>query len=75
MSLENGKIVIHAAHERDAEKFWKKLKLKDVEKCFICGSDVTFKNFSAISPWNGTIVVICDKGSCFLISILEREIE
>lgn len=70
MTIENGKVVIHAVHERDAEKFWKGLGLKDVEKCFICGDEVTWKNFSAVSPWrvNGekTIVVLCETGSCFM---------
>jgi len=69
MSVENGKVVIHAVHERDAEKFWKKLGLKDVEKCFICGKDVTWRNFAAVSPWEEDgkkrIVVICEDGSCF----------
>lgn len=65
MSVKNGAVVIHAVHERDAEKFWKKLKLKDVEKCVICGADVTHKNFSAISPWDGEIIVICERGLCF----------
>lgn len=63
--IENGKVVIHAVHERDAEKFWRKLELKVVEKCFICGAEVTCDSFSAISPWNGEIVVICESLSCF----------
>lgn len=67
--IQNGKVVIHAVHERDAEKFWKKLELKEVEKCFICGKDVTWRTFGAVSPWveggKKTIVVICEDLNCF----------
>ena len=65
MEIENGKVVIHAVHERDAGQFWKKLGLKETEPCFVCGEDVTAKSFSAVAPFEGRVVVCCESGSCF----------
>jgi len=59
------KITIHAVHEREAKNFWKSLGLKDEEKCFICGDNVTAESFSAVAPYKGTVVVCCGKGACF----------
>jgi len=58
-------ITIHAVHERDARKFWKSLELKDEEKCYVCGDSVTADSFSAVAPHKGTVVVCCEKGTCF----------
>jgi len=60
------KITINAVHERDAKKFWKKLKLKDNEPCFVCASDVTSTTFAALGSYEGKVVVCCEVGSCFL---------
>lgn len=78
MTIENGKFVIRAVHERDAEKFWKKLGLKEVEKCFICERDVTWRNFGAVSPWvignQKGIIVICESSDCFFeFNIMRRD--
>jgi len=74
MTLEDGKIVIHAVHERDAEQLWKQLGLKEKEKCIVCGKDVTPNNFSALAPWTGKqIAVVCESGSCFFrFNIMRR---
>lgn len=77
MSIENGKAVIHAVHKRDAKKFWSSLELKKVEKCFICGKDVTWESFGAISPWidasGKRIVVLCEDLNCvFEFNIKKR---
>ena len=66
MSVVNGKFVIHAVHERDVERFWKGLELKDVEKCFMCGCDVTWKSVGAFSSWDGEVVVVCKDLKCFV---------
>jgi len=58
-------ITINAVHERDAEAVWKKLGLKSEEPCFVCGDMVTAKEFCAIAPYNGKVVVCCEKGHCF----------
>jgi len=65
MTIENGKVVIYAVHERDAEKFWEKLELERVEPCFVCGCPVTPKSFSAVGVCKGKVVVCCYKGECF----------
>lgn len=84
MTVENGKVVIHAVHEKDAEKFWEKLKLKEVEKCVICGVDVTYKTVGAFLPIKGKVRVICEKLLCFSelvrlknssLKILEKEVK
>jgi len=59
------KITIHAVHERDAEKMWNKLELKETEPCFVCGQDVTHKSFAALGVHNKEIVVCCENGGCF----------
>ena len=59
------KITINAIHSRDAEKFWRKLGLKKTEPCFVCGADVTAKDFAALGKNGGRIVVCCEKGHCF----------
>lgn len=64
MVIKNGKVVIHAVHERDAKGVWKKLKLKDVEKCLICNKDVTYDTFGALTPWEGEVRVICESLNC-----------
>lgn len=70
------KVTIHAVHERDAKQLWNKLKLKPVEKCFICGKDVTYENFNAILPWTKDneriIAVVCDSGRCFFEMTIKR---
>ena len=58
-------ITINAIHLADAERMWKKLGLKPVEKCFVCGADVTAKDFAALGTKDGKIVVCCEKGHCF----------
>jgi len=65
MTIEKGKVVIHAVHNRDVEAFWKKLGLKEVEKCFICGKDVTPKNVGAFAPIKGEPKVICGELYCY----------
>ena len=59
-------IVIHAVHERDAEKFWEKLELEKIEPCFVCGCPVTSKSFGAIGVCKEKVVVCCYKAGCFL---------
>jgi hypothetical protein len=66
MTIENGKVVIHAVHERDAEAFWKKLELGREEPCFVCGFPVTSKSFGAVGACKGKVVVCCDNGRCFM---------
>lgn len=73
MSVENGKVVIHAVHEREVEKFWKKLKLQKVEQCLICRCVVTWKNVGAFVPWEGKVAVICEKPLCFGRLIEKKE--
>lgn len=58
-------ITINAIHERDVEAVWKKLGLKSVEECFVCGAKVTVKDFAAFGCKNGKVVVCCEKGHCF----------
>ena len=66
--IENGKVVIHAVHERDIKGMWKKLKLKKIENCFVCGKDVTHENCGAFAPLKikgiKTVGVICEKLHC-----------
>jgi hypothetical protein len=59
------KVIINAVHERDAKKYWEHLGMKEKEKCFICGTEVTWRNFSALGAIKGDIKVACEKGSCF----------
>jgi len=75
MSLEDGRIVIHAVHKRDAEQLWTQLGLKETEKCIVCGKDVTPNNFSALAPWTEKqIVVVCESPSCFFkFNIMRRD--
>jgi len=78
MSVENGKVVIHAVHERDAEEFWKKLGLKETETCFVCGEGVTAKTFGAVAPFKGKVVVCCESPHCFFhfkLKMKEKEKE
>ena len=65
MVIKDGKVVINAVHDRDAEWLWKKLKLKDTEPCFVCGTNVTYKTMGAVAKHKGKVVVICEKLSCF----------
>ena len=64
-AIKDGKVVINAVHDRDAEQMWKRLKLSSVEQCVICNADVTWNTFSAIIPVDGKVKVACDKGVCF----------
>jgi len=65
MTIENGKLIIHAVHDRDVKGVWHKLGLKDEEKCAICGSVVTVMNVGAFSLFAGDVSVCCEKLSCF----------
>ena len=65
MTVENGKVVIHAVHEKDTERFWKTLGLKEVEKCAVCGKDVTWETVGAFGTLAGKVRVVCEKGHCF----------
>jgi len=65
LTVENGKVVIHAVHERNAKEFWKRMELEDVEKCVVCGAEVTWKNFGAVGVLAGNVRVVCEKGLCF----------
>ncbi len=64
-SIKNGKVKIYTVRNRDVKGFWKKLGLKDVEKCAICGCEVTVENVGAFSPFAGDVSVCCGKLSCF----------
>lgn len=66
MSIENGKVVIYAVHERDADAFWMKLELGKEEPCFVCGYPVTSKSFGALGACKGKVVVCCEAGKCFM---------
>jgi len=67
MTLENGKVVIHAVHDRDVEGFWKMLELKEVEKCACCSKEVTPQNVGAFGGLAGKVRVVCENGHCLLI--------
>lgn len=75
MTVENGKVVIHAVHDRDVEKMWKSLELNEVEKCAICGNDVTPKTVGAFGALAGKVRVCCEKGLCFAMfdSLVHRK--
>ena len=67
MSIVNGKVVIHAVHERDAEKFWKKLELKDVEDCAVCGKGVAWETVGAFGALAGKVRVCCENLHCLYV--------
>lgn len=66
MAIKNGKVIIHAVHYRDVKGLWKKLKLKEVESCAICGEEVTTDNVAAFGQLAGKVRVCCEKGLCFM---------
>ena len=69
MSIENGKVVIHAFHEDDMEHLFKKLgiwgKLVAGEmNCLICGDMLSPENFGALVPHEGKVCGVCGKLHC-----------
>jgi len=65
LTVKDGKVIIHAVHERNISKFWDELELPESKPCYICKNPVTKKNVGAFAPIDGKVEVICEDLCCF----------
>ena len=68
---------IYAVHDNDIENYLNELGL--LEKvvnnecyCAFCGCSIDLENLGAIVPYEGKIIIICEKSECKL-SINQKE--
>ena len=67
--VEDGKVVIHAFHENDMERMFKKLEIWKAftvgeMKCIVCDKELNHDNFGALVPYKGEVQGACDRYSC-----------
>lgn len=67
--VEDDKVVIHAFHEDDMERMFKKLGVWEAfiggeMKCVVCDKELNLENFGALVPYKGKAYGACEGYSC-----------